>query len=230
VPLSGRGARFSAPAEQTRVRPQSGRPLLPPTIPMRSRRAAQPPTRSGTEPAMFCGADVCRTACPMVGRVSGGHNRGSAGSVLLPRSAPRHQHTVGGPTGKAAHHRGDHTDRGRSAFQCGRLKLSQVPPNRLAALARYALGSKAPQLEKASRTSRGRRRRCSRGLELIEEHATDARDCSRPRRAADPGINGRSRGWPHCADAQQSERSRGVLGGRGDLANTLRRRRHVRRS
>ncbi|MCX4736944.1 hypothetical protein OG611_40050 [Streptomyces sp. NBC_01363] len=28
------------------------------------------------------------------------------------------------------------------AFQRGRLKLSQIPPNRMAALARYALGSK----------------------------------------------------------------------------------------
>lgn len=33
------------------------------------------------------------------------------------------------------------------AYRLGRLKLSQVPPNRMAALARYALGSKAPLLE-----------------------------------------------------------------------------------
>ncbi|QOV40835.1 hypothetical protein IM697_22080 [Streptomyces ferrugineus] len=33
--------------------------------------------------------------------------------------------------------------KGNSA-QLGRLKLSQVPPNRMAVLARYALGSKAP--------------------------------------------------------------------------------------
>ncbi|WP_327286465.1 Tn3 family transposase (plasmid) [Streptomyces sp. NBC_00597] len=35
------------------------------------------------------------------------------------------------------------------AFQLGRLKLSQIPPNRLAALARYGLGSKAASLERA---------------------------------------------------------------------------------
>jgi hypothetical protein len=29
-------------------------------------------------------------------------------------------------------------------YRLGRLKLSQIPPNRMAALARYALGSKAP--------------------------------------------------------------------------------------
>ncbi|MFI5635042.1 DUF4158 domain-containing protein [Streptomyces sp. NPDC051664] len=36
-----------------------------------------------------------------------------------------------------------------SAFQLGRVRLSQVPPNRLAALARYGLGSKAASLERA---------------------------------------------------------------------------------
>ncbi|MEV6985612.1 hypothetical protein AB0M95_30730 [Sphaerisporangium sp. NPDC051017] len=44
-----------------------------------------------------------------------------------------------------------------SAFQLGRLKLSQIPPNRLAALARYALGSKAPLLERAARSRSARR-------------------------------------------------------------------------
>ncbi|MEU9888762.1 hypothetical protein [Sphaerisporangium sp. NPDC051011] len=44
-----------------------------------------------------------------------------------------------------------------SAFQLGRLKLSQIPPNRLAALARYALGSKAPLLEHAARSRSARR-------------------------------------------------------------------------
>jgi hypothetical protein len=41
-----------------------------------------------------------------------------------------------------------------SAFQLGRLKLSQIPPNRLAALARYALGSKAPLLERTAEPKR----------------------------------------------------------------------------
>lgn len=41
-----------------------------------------------------------------------------------------------------------------SAFQLGRLKLSQIPPNRMAALARYALGSKAALLERASEPKR----------------------------------------------------------------------------
>ena len=40
------------------------------------------------------------------------------------------------------------------AFQLGRLKLSQIPPNRLAALARYGLGSKAPMLERAAEPKR----------------------------------------------------------------------------
>ncbi len=40
------------------------------------------------------------------------------------------------------------------AFQLGRLKLSQIPPNRLAALARYALGSKAPLLERTAEPKR----------------------------------------------------------------------------
>ncbi|GHA81271.1 hypothetical protein GCM10010392_04210 [Streptomyces clavifer] len=35
------------------------------------------------------------------------------------------------------------------AYRLGRLRLSQIPPNRMAALARYALGSKAPLLERA---------------------------------------------------------------------------------
>ncbi|GAA0899537.1 hypothetical protein GCM10009574_084450 [Streptomyces asiaticus] len=41
-----------------------------------------------------------------------------------------------------------------SAFQLGRLKLSQIPPNRMAALARYALGSKAALLERAAEPKR----------------------------------------------------------------------------
>ncbi|WSQ82564.1 DUF4158 domain-containing protein (plasmid) [Streptomyces sp. NBC_01213] len=41
-----------------------------------------------------------------------------------------------------------------SAFQLGRLKLSQIPPNRLAALARYGLGSKAASLERAAEPKR----------------------------------------------------------------------------
>jgi TnpA family transposase len=40
------------------------------------------------------------------------------------------------------------------AFQLGRLRLSQIPPNRLAALARYALGSKAPLLERTAEPKR----------------------------------------------------------------------------
>ena len=40
------------------------------------------------------------------------------------------------------------------AFQLGRLRLSQIPPNRLAALARYALGSKAPLLERTTKPKR----------------------------------------------------------------------------
>jgi hypothetical protein len=44
------------------------------------------------------------------------------------------------------------------AFQPGRLKLSRIPPNRMAALARYALGPKAALLERASESSA---RRCS---------------------------------------------------------------------
>ncbi|MDW6066369.1 hypothetical protein SAZ11_62255 [Streptomyces sp. FXJ1.4098] len=40
------------------------------------------------------------------------------------------------------------------AFQLGRLRLSQIPPSRLAALARYALGSKAPLLERTAESKR----------------------------------------------------------------------------
>jgi hypothetical protein len=40
------------------------------------------------------------------------------------------------------------------AYRLGRLKLSQIPPNRMAALARYALGSKAPLLERAAEPKR----------------------------------------------------------------------------
>ncbi|KPC84526.1 hypothetical protein ADK82_00275 [Streptomyces sp. NRRL S-4] len=40
------------------------------------------------------------------------------------------------------------------AFQLGRVRLSQVPPNRLAALARYGLGSKAASLERAEEPKR----------------------------------------------------------------------------
>lgn len=36
----------------------------------------------------------------------------------------------------------------------GRLRLSRIPPNRMAALARYALGSKAPLLERAPEPKR----------------------------------------------------------------------------
>ncbi|GGV86285.1 transposase [Streptomyces gelaticus] len=40
------------------------------------------------------------------------------------------------------------------AYRLGRLRLSQIPPNRMAALARYALGSKAPLLERATEPKR----------------------------------------------------------------------------
>nr|WP_246108868.1 hypothetical protein [Streptomyces sedi] len=40
------------------------------------------------------------------------------------------------------------------AYWLGRLRLSQIPPNRMAALARYALGSKAPLLERAAEPKR----------------------------------------------------------------------------
>jgi TnpA family transposase len=40
------------------------------------------------------------------------------------------------------------------AFGLGRVRLSQVPPNRLAALARYGLGSKAASLERAEEPKR----------------------------------------------------------------------------
>ncbi|MFJ2893540.1 Tn3 family transposase [Streptomyces sp. NPDC087218] len=40
------------------------------------------------------------------------------------------------------------------AYRLRRLRLSQIPPNRMAALARYALGSKAPLLERASEPKR----------------------------------------------------------------------------
>lgn len=39
-------------------------------------------------------------------------------------------------------------------YRLRRLKLSQIPPNRMAALARYALGSKAPLLERAAEPKR----------------------------------------------------------------------------
>ncbi len=41
-----------------------------------------------------------------------------------------------------------------AAFQLGRVKLNKVPPNRLAALARYGLGTKAPKLERTSEPKR----------------------------------------------------------------------------
>jgi len=41
-----------------------------------------------------------------------------------------------------------------SAFQLGRLKLSQIPPSRLSELAKYGLGSKAPNLERATEPKR----------------------------------------------------------------------------
>jgi hypothetical protein len=40
------------------------------------------------------------------------------------------------------------------AFQLGRVRLSKVPPNRPAALARYGLGSKAASLERAEEPKR----------------------------------------------------------------------------
>nr|WP_199847564.1 MULTISPECIES: hypothetical protein [unclassified Streptomyces] len=40
------------------------------------------------------------------------------------------------------------------AYRLGRLRLSQIPPNRMAALARYALGSKAPLLERVAEPKR----------------------------------------------------------------------------
>ncbi|MCZ7431685.1 DUF4158 domain-containing protein [Streptomyces sp. WMMC1477] len=40
------------------------------------------------------------------------------------------------------------------AYRHGRLRLSQIPPNRMAALARYALGSKAPLRERAAAPKR----------------------------------------------------------------------------
>lgn len=47
----------------------------------------------------------------------------------------------------------------RDAYRLGRLKLSQIPPNRMAALARYALGSKAPLLERAPEPKRRAKRK-----------------------------------------------------------------------
>ncbi|WP_234426253.1 DUF4158 domain-containing protein [Streptomyces kebangsaanensis] len=41
-----------------------------------------------------------------------------------------------------------------AAYRLGRVKLNKVPPNRLAALARYAVGSKAPNLERAGEPKR----------------------------------------------------------------------------
>ncbi|MFD0271350.1 Tn3 family transposase [Streptomyces sp. NPDC127106] len=41
-----------------------------------------------------------------------------------------------------------------AAFQLGRVKLNKIPPNRLAALARYGLGTKAPKQERASEPKR----------------------------------------------------------------------------
>lgn len=40
------------------------------------------------------------------------------------------------------------------AYRLGRLRLSQIPPNRMAAMARYALGSKAPLLERTQEPKR----------------------------------------------------------------------------
>ncbi|GAQ50280.1 DUF4158 domain-containing protein [Streptomyces acidiscabies] len=51
-------------------------------------------------------------------------------------------------TGTAFVHALERVD-GIGAFQLGRLKLSQIPPNRMASPARYALGSKAALLERA---------------------------------------------------------------------------------
>ncbi|MGB8946635.1 MAG: Tn3 family transposase [Streptomyces sp.] len=41
-----------------------------------------------------------------------------------------------------------------AAFQLGRVKLDRIPPNRLSALARYGLGTKAAKLERASEPKR----------------------------------------------------------------------------
>ncbi|MEV8547009.1 Tn3 family transposase [Streptomyces sp. NPDC051572] len=41
-----------------------------------------------------------------------------------------------------------------AAFQLGRVKLDKIPPNRLSALARYGLGTKAPKLERTSEPKR----------------------------------------------------------------------------
>ncbi|MGA6152067.1 DUF4158 domain-containing protein [Stenotrophomonas sp. NPDC087984] len=41
-----------------------------------------------------------------------------------------------------------------AAFQLGRVKLDKIPPNRLSALARYGLGTKAAKLERASEPKR----------------------------------------------------------------------------
>ncbi|WP_267242265.1 Tn3 family transposase [Streptomyces sp. PR69] len=41
-----------------------------------------------------------------------------------------------------------------AGFQLGRVKLNKIPPNRLAALARYGLGTKAPKLERTSEPKR----------------------------------------------------------------------------
>lgn len=41
-----------------------------------------------------------------------------------------------------------------AAFQLGRVKLDKIPPNRLAALARYGLGTKAPKLERTPEPKR----------------------------------------------------------------------------
>lgn len=41
-----------------------------------------------------------------------------------------------------------------ASFHLGRLRLEQIPPNRLAALARYGLGTKAPKLERTSEPKR----------------------------------------------------------------------------
>lgn len=40
------------------------------------------------------------------------------------------------------------------AFQLGRVRLEQMPPNRLSALARYGLGTKAPKLERTPEPKR----------------------------------------------------------------------------
>ncbi|MFE0133858.1 Tn3 family transposase [Streptomyces sp. NPDC059037] len=41
-----------------------------------------------------------------------------------------------------------------AAFQLGRVKLDKIPPNRLSALARYGLGTKAPKLERTPEPKR----------------------------------------------------------------------------